>query len=373
MARRLLPEGPAATPRAGVRRLAAELHRDQRLVLLAAATLELARSGAAQAPDDFVFAVKGGAVHHPHEAAGRRRGAAGQLLRLRGAGPRAALGPAPVAAAAHGRRSTPPAWPPSSTRCPRTRRRRPRWPATTTSRPGSRTARTDGTADGPLRHVLEVRPRLPDAGVLRLLREHDIGMVVADSAGTWPMFDEVTAAWSTCACTATRSSTPAATADARAGRTGRRRSAAGPPRGRRLRLLRQRHQGARALRRDRAGGAAGGLRGQGPRRPGRLSRRPRRPRRPAARGRGSRPRRCRPCRRWWRCPRARPRGPRAARPHPRARPHRGTPRRDCRRRWRRDPPVAAGAACALALFSGPVSMPATLRAGHGRQAHPSGW
>ncbi|WP_232212861.1 DUF72 domain-containing protein [Saccharomonospora saliphila] len=49
-------------------------------------------------------------------------------------------------------------------------------------------------ADRPLRHALEVRHpsflarRCPD-----LLREHDISLVVADTAGTWPFLDEVTA------------------------------------------------------------------------------------------------------------------------------------------------------------------------------------
>ncbi|MCF6376159.1 DUF72 domain-containing protein [Nocardioides KLBMP 9356] len=54
-------------------------------------------------------------------------------------------------------------------------------------------ADTDTPGDRPLRHVLEVRHesfRTPE--FCELLRAHDIGMVVADSAGTWPMFDEVT-------------------------------------------------------------------------------------------------------------------------------------------------------------------------------------
>ena len=41
--------------------------------------------------------------------------------------------------------------------------------------------------------MLEVRHesfRTPELG--ELLREHDIGMVVADSAGQWPMFEDVT-------------------------------------------------------------------------------------------------------------------------------------------------------------------------------------
>ena len=35
-------------------------------------------------------------------------------------------------------------------------------------------------------------PSFRTADFCELLRAHDIGMVVADSAGTWPMFDEVT-------------------------------------------------------------------------------------------------------------------------------------------------------------------------------------
>ena len=54
-------------------------------------------------------------------------------------------------------------------------------------------ADTSAPVDRALRHVLEVRHdsfRTPQ--FCELLRAHDIGMVVADSAGTWPMFDEVT-------------------------------------------------------------------------------------------------------------------------------------------------------------------------------------
>ena len=53
---------------------------------------------------------------------------------------------------------------------------------------------TTSPVDRRLRHVLEVRHesfRTPAFG--RLLRRHAIGLVVADSAGTWPMFEEVTA------------------------------------------------------------------------------------------------------------------------------------------------------------------------------------
>ncbi len=52
---------------------------------------------------------------------------------------------------------------------------------------------TTTEADRPLRHVLEVRhasfatPELP-----ALLRAHDIGLVVADTAGKWPYLEDVT-------------------------------------------------------------------------------------------------------------------------------------------------------------------------------------
>jgi uncharacterized protein YecE (DUF72 family) len=47
--------------------------------------------------------------------------------------------------------------------------------------------------DRPLRHVLEVRhPSFETPGFIALLREHDIGLVVADTAGKWPAFTEVT-------------------------------------------------------------------------------------------------------------------------------------------------------------------------------------
>src|SRR5690606_38790900 len=44
-----------------------------------------------------------------------------------------------------------------------------------------------------LRHVLEVRhASFEDPGLAPLLREHDVGLVVADTAGTWPMLRDVT-------------------------------------------------------------------------------------------------------------------------------------------------------------------------------------
>lgn len=53
---------------------------------------------------------------------------------------------------------------------------------------------TSTDADRPLRHALEVRHRsFVDRAFVELLRAHDIALVVADTAGTWPHLDDVTA------------------------------------------------------------------------------------------------------------------------------------------------------------------------------------
>ncbi len=52
---------------------------------------------------------------------------------------------------------------------------------------------TDAEADRPVRHALEVRHvSFVDAGMEDLLREHDVGLVVADTAGKWPLLRDVT-------------------------------------------------------------------------------------------------------------------------------------------------------------------------------------
>ncbi|WP_298177108.1 DUF72 domain-containing protein [Saccharomonospora sp.] len=53
---------------------------------------------------------------------------------------------------------------------------------------------TDIEADRPLRHALEVRhPSFTDPRCSRLLRAHDVALVVADTAGAWPHVEESTA------------------------------------------------------------------------------------------------------------------------------------------------------------------------------------
>jgi uncharacterized protein YecE (DUF72 family) len=57
---------------------------------------------------------------------------------------------------------------------------------------GDRVA-TDVVAEAPLRHAVEVRhPSLATGRMYTLLREHDVALVVADTAGRWPAVEEVT-------------------------------------------------------------------------------------------------------------------------------------------------------------------------------------
>src|SRR5205085_8915416 len=49
-------------------------------------------------------------------------------------------------------------------------------------------------ADRPLRHAVEIRhPSFMTGEFVRLLREHGVGLVVADTAGKWPKMFHVTA------------------------------------------------------------------------------------------------------------------------------------------------------------------------------------
>lgn len=55
-------------------------------------------------------------------------------------------------------------------------------------------ALTETDADRPLRHAVEPRHEsFRDPAFTGLLREHGVALVHSDSAGTWPVFDEVTA------------------------------------------------------------------------------------------------------------------------------------------------------------------------------------
>ena len=53
---------------------------------------------------------------------------------------------------------------------------------------------TTTDADRPIRHAVEVRhPSFSDPAFVELLRRHDIALVVADAAGSWPALEDVTA------------------------------------------------------------------------------------------------------------------------------------------------------------------------------------
>lgn len=53
---------------------------------------------------------------------------------------------------------------------------------------------TETDARRPLRHALEVRhPSFEDPAFVDLLRAHNIGLVIADTAGKWPFLEDVTA------------------------------------------------------------------------------------------------------------------------------------------------------------------------------------
>ena len=191
VARGLLSAGPPAEAGARVRREPAEQRRDQRLVLLVAMAVELPELVRADAGRLRVLG-EGRSVHHPHEEARGRRDPAGQFLRLWRAGARAQARAAAVAAAADAGLRSRPAGGASSTSC-RGRRPRPRdSPSVTTS--GSSTGQSPPTSvDRPLRHALEIRHGSYDTpGFVELLREHDVGLVVADTAGKWPMLEDVT-------------------------------------------------------------------------------------------------------------------------------------------------------------------------------------
>jgi uncharacterized protein YecE (DUF72 family) len=148
-------------------------------------------SWAAATPDDFVFAVKGGRfITHMlkltrPETALANFFASGVLA----LGPK--LGPFLW--------QLPPVLRFDAERLAVFFRALPRSTAAAAALAGQHDARLQGRSwtttdtDRPLRHVLEVRHdsfATPEA--VALLREHDVGLVVADTAGKWPLLEDVT-------------------------------------------------------------------------------------------------------------------------------------------------------------------------------------
>ena len=267
LARRLLPEGPgrsgaeleyAAQPAAH--------HRDQRLVLLAAATGQLAAVARRRARG-FRVRRQGRPVHHPHETAARPAVDAGAVLRLRPAAAGRAARPDPVAAPAElpvrpraaGRLLRRPA------RTPRAPR--PRWPGRTTapsaapatSRSGtSRERATPAGRSGTRSRSGTRASRRTTSSSCAAATASRSRSPTAPRAGRGSTRSPPTT--STCGCTAPTSSTSAATRRPTSTRWADRvRGWAEHPGVRqRARLLRQRREGPSAVRRDVARRAGSG-------------------------------------------------------------------------------------------------------------------
>ncbi|MCO5555088.1 hypothetical protein L7F22_008628 [Adiantum nelumboides] len=191
VARHLLPARAGPAPRAGVPVPPGHLDRDQRLVLLVAAPGELPRLGRA-GPRRVRVRGEGPAVRDAPEAAARRRGAGRELPRLRGARPRPGARPGAVAApAADAVRRRPGRGVPGPVAVDdgggRPRRDRSRRPSPRARARRDR-RRPPAVPRGRARHE-----SFRDPAFTALLREHGVALVLSDSAGTWPVFDEVTA------------------------------------------------------------------------------------------------------------------------------------------------------------------------------------
>ena len=212
------PKGLRQRRRAGVRRRADDVGRDQRLVLLAAAPELVCRVAG---PDARRLRLRGQGrpLHHPHEEAARRRDPARQLLRLGGARARApSSGPCcgscreRLAFDAERLAAFFDLLPRTTAQAAELARRHddklaerpgPHRPPRSTSRSATRWSRGTPSFD-------------TDEALALLRRARHRACVVADSAGRWPLHERRRPATSaTCGCTATPSSTPAATATRR--------------------------------------------------------------------------------------------------------------------------------------------------------------
>jgi uncharacterized protein YecE (DUF72 family) len=153
---------------------------------------EAYRGWHAQTPDGFVFAVKGGRfITHMKKLAGVETALA-NFFASGVLGLREKLGPVLW--------QLPPSLGFDAARLAAFFARLPRstgeaaWLARHHDERLSGRALTDADADRPLRHALEVRHNtFKNAAVPALLQEHNVALVVADTAGKWPLLTEITA------------------------------------------------------------------------------------------------------------------------------------------------------------------------------------
>ena len=121
--------------------------------------------------------------------------------------------------------------------------------------------RTTTDADRPLRHALEVRhDSFCTEEAVHLLAEHDIALVVADTAGRWPLLERVTSDFMYVRLHGDKELYVSGYSRG-AGLLGGAHPGVGRPGPGRVRLLRQRREGARAVRRAGPDGAARSQRG----------------------------------------------------------------------------------------------------------------
>ena len=220
VARRLLPRGPAAAARAGVRRpklTSIEINGS----FYSLQRPNSYRSWRERDARRLRLRGQGRPLHHPHEEAARRRAAAGQLLRLGRAGARAEARSVPVAAAADARLRRRPAGD-FFDLLPRTTGEAAALAARHDDRLAGDRAWTAVDADRPLRHALEVRhDSFLDAGVLAAAARHDSRWSSPTRPGNGPHRGRHRRLRLRAAARRPRSSTPAATPT--------RRWTAGPP------------------------------------------------------------------------------------------------------------------------------------------------
>ena len=149
---------------------------------------------AEQVPAGVPGGREGKSVRHPHAPTARGGDRAGQLLRRRACSPWATgsvrcSGSSPATWS-----STAPPWRGSWSSCPATTAAVAALAARHDDRLAADRAVTEPEVDAPVRHALEPRhPSFGEPEALRLLRDQGVALVVSDSPGSWPRFEEDTA------------------------------------------------------------------------------------------------------------------------------------------------------------------------------------
>ena len=168
------------------------LDRGERLLLLAP-TPELVCRVAGRRATRGRARGQGRPLHHAHEVPARRRGPVGQLLRERGAGARAHSSAPCCGSCPRGSPSTPIGSRAFFELLPRTTAEAAALAEQHDDKLSDDRALTTCEVDQPLRHALEPRHASFDSEEARALcARHGVAVVVADSAGRWPVMHDAT-------------------------------------------------------------------------------------------------------------------------------------------------------------------------------------